>query len=87
MHAHIGALGIDIRAHTGLVTKTIGHRVFHPQGGEVQAFQGTVLGGDFDPKALLSGEPHFPGHGAGGVVNIFLVGIGLVRQLNQHPHA
>lgn len=54
------------------------------QGGEVEAGQRTVLGGDLDLEALAGGEPDFPGDVAGGVVQVFFVAVRRVRELYQH---
>ena len=87
MHPHIGALGVYVGTHTAFVSKAVGYGVLYPQGGEIQTLQGAVLRSDFHAKTLLGREPHFPCHATGGVVNVVLTGIRLVRQLNQHPHA
>jgi branched-subunit amino acid ABC-type transport system permease component len=82
-----GALGVDIGAHTTFFAKAVGQRIFHPEGGEIQTLQGTVLRRNFHAKTLLGREPHLPSHSAGRVVDVIFAGIGLVRQLDQHPHA
>jgi len=84
--AHVGPLGVDIRAHAvGLVTEAVAHRILDLEGGEVQTGQRTVLRRHFHLDALLGREPDLPRHLTGGAVQVLLVAVVGVGQLHQHP--
>jgi hypothetical protein len=82
--ARIGPLGFHAGALTAFGTKAVGHRVLDLEGGKVQALERAVLRGDLDLESLFRREPDFPGHLAGGLVEIGLAAVGRVRELHQH---
>ena len=84
VNAHVGPGGVHVGALTALVAKAVRHRVFDFEGRKVQAGQWAVLGRDVDFESLLGREPDFPGHFAGGVVEVVFVAVIGDRQLHQH---
>ena len=73
--AHIGPARVHVRAHIELVPKAIRHRILDLERGKVQAVQRTVLRCDLNLEALLGREPDFPGHIAGGAVEVLLTAV------------
>ena len=84
INAHVGPGGVHIGTLTAFVAKAVGYRVFDFEGRKVQAGQWAVLRRDVDFESLLGREPDFPGHFAGGVVQVVFVAVIGDRQLDQH---
>ena len=82
--AHIGPGGFHAGALAALGSEAVGHSILDFERGKVQALERTVLRGDLDLEGLLGREPDFPGHIAGGFVQIGFAAVGGVRELHQH---
>ena len=84
VNAHVGPLGVDVGSLAAFGAKAIGHGIFDFERCKVEAGEWTVLRCNFNLESLLGGEPNFPSHGTGGVVQIFFAAVKGLRQLNQH---
>ncbi|MEY3887865.1 MAG: hypothetical protein RL650_1957 [Pseudomonadota bacterium] len=82
--AHIGPLGVDVRALATFGAEAIGHGIFDFERCKIEAGERTVLRCDFNLESLLGGKPNFPSDGAGSVVQIFFAAVKSLRQLNEH---
>ena len=84
VNAHVGPLRVDVGAFTAFGAESIGHCIFDFERRKVEAGEWAVLRRNFNLESLLCGEPNFPSHGTGGVVQIFFAAVKGLRQLNQH---
>ena len=73
--AHVGPARVHVGAHIEFVPEAVRYRVLDLERGKVQAVQRTVLRRDLDLEALLGREPDFPGHVAGGAVQVLFVAV------------
>ena len=84
VNAHVGPLGVHIGTFTPFVAKSVGHSIFDFESRKVKAGEWAVLRCNFNLESLLGGEPNFPRHSKGGVVQIFFIAVKSLRQLNEH---
>jgi len=84
INSHVRPLRVDVGTFAAFVAKAVGHGVFDFEGCKIQAGERAVLRCDFNFEGLLGGEPNFPRHSKGSVVQIFFIAVKSLRQLNEH---
>ena len=75
INSHVRPLRVDVGTFAAFVAKAVGHGVFDFEGCKIQAGERAVLRCDFNFEGLLGGEPNFPRHSKGSVVQIFFTSI------------